>query len=72
LGTWIGGLVFSPFWGALALAVGTGAILQVVYEVGRLVTRTESGGVGLWRSEVLAGAAVGVLVMYATALVVPA
>jgi zinc transporter ZupT len=72
LGTWIGGLVFSPFWGALALAVGTGAILQVVYEVGRLVTRTETGGVGLWRGEVLAGAAVGVLVMYATALVVPA
>ncbi len=72
LGTWIGGFVFSPFWGALALAVGTGAILQVVYEVSRLVARAETGRAGLWRGEVLAGAAAGVLVMYATALIVPA
>jgi zinc transporter ZupT len=72
LGTWIGGFVFSPFWGALALAVGTGAILQVVYEVSRLVARVETGRAGLWRGEVLAGAAAGVLVMYATALIVPA
>lgn len=72
LGCWIGGLVFSPFWAAVFLAVGAGAILQVVIEVGRLVARPQEGVPSVWRGEVLAGAALGVLVMYATALIVPA
>ncbi|HET6341372.1 MAG TPA: metal transporter [Gemmatimonadota bacterium] len=72
LGCWIGGLVFSPFWAAVFLAVGAGAILQVVIEVGRLVATPREGVPGVWRGEVLAGAALGVLVMYATALIVPA
>ncbi|MGH7551065.1 MAG: ZIP family metal transporter [Gemmatimonadota bacterium] len=72
LGAWIGGLVFDRLWAAVFLAIGAGAILQVVVEVGRLVTAGDEGVSGLWRGEVLAGAAVGVLVMYATALIVPA
>ncbi|MGH7571180.1 MAG: ZIP family metal transporter [Gemmatimonadota bacterium] len=72
LGTWIGGLVFNPLWAAIFLAVGAGAILQVVVEVGRLMTAEREGIPGLWRSEVLAGAALGVMIMYATALIVPA
>ncbi|HET9581215.1 MAG TPA: metal transporter [Gemmatimonadota bacterium] len=73
LGCWIGGLVFDPLWAAVFLAVGVGAILQVVVEVGRLVAgRGQEGMSGLWRGEVLAGAGVGVILMYATALLVPA
>ena len=73
LGCWIGGMVFSPFWAAVFLAVGAGAIAQVVVEVGRLLVAGRKGAVAdPWRGEVLAGAAVGVMIMYATALLVPA
>ncbi|HET6361005.1 MAG TPA: metal transporter [Gemmatimonadota bacterium] len=73
LGCWIGGMVFDPFWAAVFLAIGAGAIAQVVIEVGRLlVTRREGAVADPWRGEVLAGAAVGVVLMYATALLVPA
>ena len=72
VGCWIGGFVFDALWAALFLAVGAGAILQVVIEVGRLMTTEREGMPALWRGEVLAGAALGVVVMYATALIVPA
>jgi len=72
LGAWIGGFVFSPFWGAMFLAVGAGAILQVVWEVGRLVVADGAAEQVLVRGEVLAGTALGIAIMYATALVVPA
>ncbi|MBW3660436.1 MAG: metal transporter [Gemmatimonadetes bacterium] len=72
LGTWIGGFVFDPLWAAVFLAVGAGAILQVVWEVGRLVVSPDRAPGGAWRGEVMAGAALGLAVMYATALLVPA
>jgi zinc transporter ZupT len=73
LGCWIGGMVFDPFWAAVFLAVGTGAIVQVVVEVGRLLAVGRPGvAADPWRGELLAGAAVGVMIMYATALLVPA
>jgi zinc transporter ZupT len=73
LGCWIGGLVFDPLWAAIFLAVGTGAIAQVVIEVGRLLVVGRAGAApNPWRGEVLAGAAAGLALMYATALLVPA
>jgi zinc transporter ZupT len=72
LGAWIGGFVFDPFWSAVFLAVGAGAILQVVYEIGRLMVIESKGPLGLWRGEILAGAGLGLAIMYATALIVPA
>jgi len=81
LGCWIGGFVFNPLWASLFLAVGAGAILQVIWEVGRLIAAPPghpSGGTvspgagGLWRGEVLAGGALGLALMYLTALLVPA
>lgn len=72
VGCWIGGLVFDAFWASIFLAVGAGAILQVVVEVGRLMTADRAGMPVLGRGEVLAGAAVGLMLMYATALIVPA
>jgi zinc transporter, ZIP family len=71
VGTWIGGFAFSNLLAAIFLAVGAGAILQVIYEVTRLLLK-ESG-----RSKSpalsapnLGGLLTGVAVMYATALLV--
>lgn len=72
VGCWIGGFVFDPLWSAIFLAVGAGAILQVVWEVGRLIAADAEGPQELWRGEVVAGAALGIAIMYATALLIPA
>ncbi len=72
LGCWIGGFVFDPLWASVFLAVGAGAIAQVVWEVGRLVVVADRGPLGAWRGEVLAGVAVGLALMYGTALLIPA
>lgn len=39
LGGWIGGLAYSPTLGALFLAIGVGAIVQVIWELTKLVRR---------------------------------
>ena len=39
IGLWIGSLAFAPQWSALALAIGAGAILQVIVEVTVLLRR---------------------------------
>ncbi len=39
LGTWIGSLAFSPFLAALFLSLGAGAILQVIWEVSKLLLK---------------------------------
>src|SRR6185295_7070078 len=39
LGTWLGGFAFNPVLATIFLAIGVGAILQVVWEVGKLVFR---------------------------------
>src|ERR671914_222403 len=71
VGTWIGGFAFSNLLAAVFLAVGAGAILQVIYEVTRLLLRDSA----LTKTSVLSGANLGgfvcgVAIMYATALLV--
>jgi zinc transporter ZupT len=66
LGGWIGSLAFSPTLGALFLAIGVGAILQVVLELRDLVGRQGRVGTALNLVTFL----VGVVVMYATDLFV--
>jgi zinc transporter ZupT len=71
IGTWIGAFTFSAFWTAIFLAVGVGAIAQVIYEVGKLIWRSQqrAGEPGLtWAT--YGGLAAGILLMYATALIV--
>lgn len=71
LGTWIGGLAFSPFLAALFLSIGAGAILQVMWEVGKLLGRDAraAGGSALtWLN--FGGLAAGILIMYLTAFLV--
>jgi zinc transporter, ZIP family len=71
LGTWIGGFAFSNLLTAVFLAVGAGAILQVIYEVTRLLLKdsTRSKAPALSAPN-LGGLLVGVAIMYATALLV--
>jgi zinc transporter ZupT len=73
LGTWIGAFVYSPFWTTIFLAIGIGAILQVIVEVGRLILRDQrhANEPGLtWTT--FSGFAAGIAVMYLTALLVAA
>lgn len=66
LGGWIGGFAFSPTLGALFLAVGVGAILQVNWEIASMVRRRGR----LATTSNLLAFLVGLVVMYATDLLV--
>lgn len=71
VGIWVGSLATSPQWTALALAVGAGAILQVIVEVSLFAARGAPNlASGLLRREMLGGVAAGLAVMYATAMLV--
>jgi ZIP family zinc transporter len=66
LGGWIGSLAYSPTLGALFLAVGVGAILQVVWELHGMIGRRGRVGTALNLVTFL----VGLVVMYVTDLFV--
>jgi zinc transporter ZupT len=71
LGTWIGGFAFSPLLATLFLSFGAGAILQVIWEVGRLLNREaqrQSQPALSWLN--FAGLTAGILIMYLTAFLV--
>jgi zinc transporter ZupT len=71
-GAWLGGFVYSPVWSVVFLAVGAGAIAQVVVQIGRGMARARERSFGdLVRSvPVAAGLAAGVAVMYATGMMI--
>src|SRR3546814_101387 len=70
-GVWLGSYAFAPHWAALALAMGAGAILQVLVEVGGLLIRQARRRGASWAApSAVAGAVLGVSVMYGTALLV--
>ncbi len=70
-GMWLGSLAISPQWSALALAVGAGAILQVIVEVGAFLARTGGGTVwALASPTAIGGIALGIAVMYTTGMLV--
>ncbi|MGH2536271.1 MAG: ZIP family metal transporter [Candidatus Promineifilaceae bacterium] len=71
LGAWIGGLAFSPLLATLFLSIGAGAILQVIWEVGRLLvgeSRSADEPTLNWLN--FGGLVAGILVMYLTAFLV--
>jgi ZIP family zinc transporter len=71
VGTWIAGFAYSPLLSAIFLAVGAGAILQVIYEVTRLLLRDSSRAKEpLLSASNLGGLTTGIAVMYVTALLV--
>lgn len=68
-GTILGTQAISPLWIAVCFAIGAGAILQVIIEVGALMARRSESG-RLFDPAVAGGVATGLVVMYATALLV--
>ena len=64
LGTWVGGLITSPVLNVLFLAVGAGAVFEVVYEVAKMLQRdVAKHGRPLW---IFSGVLLGMLLLYAT------
>ena len=68
LGMWMGSLAYAPQWSALALAIGAGAILQVMVEVGSyLLRQNPDRQAALFSPAVMGGFLGGIGFMYATA-----
>lgn len=71
LGAWTGGFAYSPFASVIFLAVGAGAILQVIVVLMRWIGRDDDGSSSrLSSAPVVSGVAVGMLVMYLTSILV--
>ncbi|RJT37494.1 metal transporter [Mesorhizobium waimense] len=71
IGLSIGSLAYAPQWSALALAVGAGAILQVIVELVSMQLRQRTDGTrALLAPAAMAGLAAGVGFMYLTAMLV--
>jgi zinc transporter, ZIP family len=69
-GAWLGGFVYSPVWSVLFLAVGVGAIAQVIVQIVRQMAGGRAIAAQLARGPVLAGLAAGFAVMYLTGMMV--
>ena len=70
LGAWLGGFVYSPVWSVLLLAIGVGAIAQVIGQIVRQMARNGSTAQTLASTPVLAGLFAGFAVMYVTGMLV--
>jgi zinc transporter ZupT len=68
LGTWIGGFVYSDIAAALFFAIGAGAIFQVIYEIGKMLTKGTQ--MSAWNPINVTGLVVGMGIMYLTGLLV--
>ena len=66
-GAWVGGFVYSPLSAVIFLAIGAGAIFQVIVTIMRWIQNEEGK---LSNSSVLAGIAVGMIIMYVTSILV--
>lgn len=67
-GAWVGGFVYSPFASVIFLAIGAGAIFQVILVLMKWLR--EEGDRNLSSASVASGFAVGMLVMYLTSILV--
>ncbi len=70
VGAWLGGLVYSPVWSVLFLAIGVGAIAQVTRQIARQIGRDAERGRAFTTTPVLGGLLTGVAVMYVTGMLV--
>jgi zinc transporter ZupT len=72
-GTWIGGFFFSPIAAIVFLSIGAGAIFQVVFVILSMMSKSDTNKTKVIFSDayVLAGFAVGMVMMYVTGLLVP-
>jgi zinc transporter ZupT len=70
LGAYIGGFTYSKLWSLVFLAVGAGAIVQVVYQISRQMAGSQAVLRVFTPLPNLAGLAAGFMIMYATKLFV--
>jgi zinc transporter ZupT len=68
-GTLIGAFSYAPHWGAILFAIGAGAILQVIVEVGVFLTKNAPSK-SWFTIPNLTGFILGVAIMYGTALLI--
>jgi len=67
-GAWVGGFVYSPFTSVIFLAIGAGAIFQVIITILRWIR--EEGDKNLSSAAVASGFAMGMLIMYVTSILI--
>jgi zinc transporter, ZIP family len=68
IGAWIGGYTPSPFLGVLFLAIGTGAIFEVVYEIAKLMQNDTTREP--MPMTVFSGVLTGMLLLWVTGLLI--
>ncbi len=69
-GAWLGGFVYSPVWAVLFLAIGVGAIAQVIGQIARQMGRELTMRRAFATTPVLSGLLAGFAVMYVTGMLV--
>ena len=67
-GAWVGGFSFSPFTAIIFLAIGAGAIFQVIIVILKWLKQQDESI--LSNGPVLSGIAIGLIVMYVTSILV--
>jgi zinc transporter, ZIP family len=68
IGAWIGGFTPSPFLAVLFLAIGAGAIFQVIYEIAKLIQKDTAREP--MSMTVFSGVLTGMLVLWVTGLLI--
>ena len=72
VGAWIGGFLYSPIAAIIFLAIGAGAIFQVVFSITSwMSSNTSEPRKALLSTPMIAGFTVGMIIMYATSLLIP-
>ena len=67
-GAWVGGFIYSPFSSVIFLAIGAGAIFQVIIVILKWIR--EEGDKNLSSAAVASGIVVGMVIMYMTSILV--
>jgi zinc transporter ZupT len=69
-GAWLGGFLYSPVWSVLFLALGAGAIAQVIVQIAGALAGDRPLAAFLRSGPVLTGLAAGFALMYTTGMLV--
>ncbi|MDW0342789.1 MAG: ZIP family metal transporter [Nitrososphaeraceae archaeon] len=71
IGAWIGGFLYSPIAAIIFLSIGAGAIFQVVFSITSwMSSNTSEPRKALLSTPMIAGFTVGMIIMYATSLLI--
>lgn len=72
VGAWIGGFLYSPIAAIIFLSIGAGAIFQVVFSITSwMSSNTSEPRKAMLSTPMIAGFTVGMVIMYATSLLIP-